>query len=319
MASVMRGYNLWTWRDYVMFLIESRMDSSVSADLVEPVLFRFLNDSHLEACRSCGFRRSAEIPVDITLGVSEYPIPTSVLADRIVHVRYLDQGVSWVPLTYVSPDMLADLCPDDTITGTPRYYTAVPASRIFKLGPTPKETGTGSLRLVAEVLPDPLHRLYRSSKDAVTVSITNGSQIAVLSGTVSGVISPGDEFGIVPTSQTDASAVPDATPIMWNAIQTVPSPLVQLTLSEPYTGATVSGANFITAQVPSIEAQFPGMFGYNIAQLAVSRILSTRSPEESDRLRADAILALSSQSDSTWRGKPARTGVAFRTSMIQGF
>lgn len=316
----MPGYNLWTWRDFVLFLMESRMDAAASPDLVEPLLFRFLNDAHLEACRLAGFRRSSEIAVDAVAGQYEYDIPSSVLADRIVHVRFNSGDTSWVPLTFVSPRIFAELIPDPSVLGVPRYYTVIPDSRVYLLGPTPETSGSDTIRLVAETMPESLSRLYRSSQHNVTASLTNGSRVVPLSSAVSAdQIAAGDEFGVALTTQSDGSSIHGATPSLWFVVESLDVALTSLTLAEPYPGASVSSVNFFSAQVPAIERMFPGLYGYLVAELAVARILSTRAPEESDRLRANALAGILGQSDSSWRCAAARTGVSKRTTMLRGY
>ncbi len=316
----MPGYNLWTWRDFVLFLLESRMDAAASPDIVEPLLFRFLNDAHLEACRLAGFRRSSEIAVDAVAGQYEYDIPPSVLADRIVHVRFNSGDASWVPLTFVSPRIFAELIPDPSVLGVPRYYTVIPDSRVYLLGPTPDASGSDTIRLVAETMPETLIRLYRSSQYSVTATMTNGSRVVSLSSAVSaGQIVAGDEFGVALTTQSDGSSMLGATPSLWFPVESLDVALTSVTLTEPYSGESASGVHFFSAQVPAIERMFPGMYGNHVAELAVARILSTRSPEESERLRTNALTGILAQSDSSWRCATARTGVSKRTTMLRGY
>lgn len=316
-ASAMRGYNLWTWRDYVVYLLESRMNSASSADLTESVLLRALNDAHQEACRLAQFRRSTEFSVDAVAGTRAYPLPPSVAHDKVVQVRYGD-GSTFQPLAMLPVDRFMELFQEGVETGTPRYYTIVPGVRQFWLGPTPEASVTDAIRMIAQTLPDPLSRICQSVAHSVTASLTGGSSVVTLSSSLPVEVQAGDEFGLIPTVQSDAAAMTEATPQTWYTIQTVPNPIASLTLAETYQGPSLALASFIVAQVPSIEFAFPGQYGMMIPQLAAARLLATRDPNLADRLRGEALQAFDIQMDTSFRAVVPKTGIG-RTSLVRPY
>lgn len=311
------GYNLWTWRDYVMYLLESRMNSAASADLTESVLLRVLNDAHLEACRLAQFRRSTEFSIDAVSGTRAYSLPATTMQDKVVQVRFGD-GSTFSPLSMLPVDRFLEMYQDGAETGTPRYYTIVPGVRQFWVGPTPDASVTGGLRLIAQTVPDPLSRLCQSYSHSVTASVTTGSATVTLSGTLAADVQMGDEFGIVPTLQSDASEMVEASPQEWRVISAVSSPITSLTLAEVYTGPTLTAAAFVTAQVPSLESAYPGQYGMMIPQLAAARLLSTRDPNLSDRLRGEALQAFNLQMDTSFRAVVPKTAIG-RTSLVRPY
>ena len=293
------------------------MNSAASADLTESIILRTLNDAHQEACRLAYFRRSVEFSIDTVAGDRGYPIPPATVHDRIIQIRYGD-GTTFVPLTMLQVPRFLDLFQDGAERGTPKYYAVIPGTRQIWIGPTPDQSLIGGLRVIAQPMPEPLSRMCQSSAHAVTAAITSGGTTVTLSGSLAAEIMPGDEFGVVPTVQSDASQVIEASPQVWYTVATVPSPIATLTLAEPYTGPTASAASFIVAQVPSIEFSFPGQYGSVIPQLAAARILTTRDPNLSDRLRQDALQVFDSQMDTSFRAVFSKTGVG-RTTLARPY
>ena len=316
-ASALRGYNLWTWRDYVMYLLESRMTTSASADLTEPVLLRVLNDAHQEACRLSHFRRSTEFSIDSVVGTRDYVLPPSVAHDKVVQVRYGD-GSIFQPLAMLPVDRFLEMFQDGAETGTPRYYTVIPGVRQFWVGPTPDSSVTDAIRLIAQTLPDPLYRLCQSTAHSVTASLTSGSSVVTLSGTLPVEVQAGDEFGLIPVDQSDAADLVEATPSLWYTIQSLTNPVSSLTLAQTYLGPTVTRASFIIAQVPSIEFAFPGQYGMMIPQLAAARLLATRDPNLADRLRGEALQSFDIQMDTSFRSVVPKTGIG-KTTLVRPY
>ena len=318
-SRALKGYNLWTYRDQVIYLMESRMNSGASADMTEPVLLRAINDAHLEACRLAGFRRSTELSVDVVASKFNYTIPSQVLHDKIVQIRY-GNGDDWRPLMQISLERFLSLYPTSTYqTGDPIHFCVVPYSRTFWVGPTPTQALTGGIKVVAETLPDPLYRLYQSSKDTFTAAIAHGSDVVTFSGALTGMIQPGDEIGFVPLAQSDATALEGASPVEWYTIATVASPQASLTLSEIYEGPTLTASGFIVAQVPSLEYACPGLYGFMVPQLAASRLLATRNPDMADRLRMEATQQFETQTDTSFRAVVPKTAVARRSTLLRGY
>ena len=318
-VSSLRGYNLWTYRDQVIYLMESRMNSGASADMTEPVLLRALNDAHLEACRLAGFRRSTELSVDTAAATFGYALPAQVLHDKVVQIRY-GTGTDWRPLMQISMERFLTLYPTGTAqTGDPIHFCVVPYSRTFWVGPTPTQAVVGALKIVAETLPDPLWRLYQSTRDTITAALANGSDAVTFSGAATGSIQPGDEIGFVPTLQSDASVLDGASPVQWYTISTVADPLTTITLGETYGGPALTASGFIVSQVPSLEYACPGLYGFMVPQLAASRLLTTRNPDMADRLRMEAIQQFETQTDTSFRTVVPKTAVSRRSTLLRGY
>jgi hypothetical protein len=315
----MRGYNLWTYRDHVIYLLESRMNTGASADMTEPVLLRALNDAHLEACRIAGFRRSTELLVNTVAAQFNYALPAQVMHDKIVQIRY-GSGENWCPLTRISLERFMEIFPTGTTqTGAPSYYAVVPYSRSFWVGPTPDQSLTGAIKIVAETLPDPLCRVYQSSRDTVTAAIANGSNVVTFSGTATGEFLPGDEIGFIPTVQSDASLLDGASPVQWYTVSTVANPQTALSLGETYGGRALTASGFIVAQVPHLEYACPGLYGFMVPQLAAARLLTTRNPDVADRLRMEAVQQFETQTDTSFRSIAPKTAVARRSTLLRGY
>ncbi len=319
----MAGVNLQTLKTDLMRLVLSGLQQSgSSAELTEDQIFRLLNEAQrdvqvrLQLNKAVGTNKSA--PLTLTSGTWQYDLPVDLVGSRIREIRLKDTQGVWnrlARLDVVDMRRLYTIGADTPeASGEPVHWAVDEETREFLLAPVPDRTAASSLTLTYDREPTPLHRLYHSSTgSSVSSAGTFGSAAITVTGSVdANAIQSGDEFGVVPTTQSDGATASNSNPLRWYRVLTWSTPTI--TLAETFAELAVSGVAFITAQVDDIEAQIPSKLGMALAIYAAGLYFRGTAPEMAAGFLGEAISLIDSVTRDQsgihlTKGRPGRTSV----------
>jgi hypothetical protein len=301
----MAGYNLATYKDRLLYLVEGHIGLDSSPAHPDPLLFQKMMEAERELLRLAG-RRVAETAtgeINVVSGTALYDLP----GPRLREVYYKQPTGLWKRLVRRDLKALQDLfgfagtdVPDSP--GEPAYWSVDDVARKILLLPVPDVSQSLGLSLTYDAGPTPLERLLNDS--GVTASTGAESARVTLSASIAGRYAVGDEFGIVATLQTDGTAIPNPlSPHVWYAITDKEevaatqnaAAYTTLTVAHTFTAAA-SGLRFVVAQVPDVEHDMPGEWGMAIPDYAAGLLFDLMGPDDS----ATAIAA-------KWKAQAAET------------
>lgn len=282
------GYNLMTYRARWLRLIEPGRAYlyGPSAANYDADFLASINEAQDWITDRIGMLRERDATTDVVASTRDYAVPDGLFGGRIESVERLDDNGDWQRLDLVAWTEIADGNED---AGTPVKWAPDPTNlRQIRLYPVPDTAQTNGLRFLFNPAPTRLERLYEPS---VTASVTNGATAVTLSGSPDTTLfQANDEFGLLPTTQSDGSTVSGVPPRRWYQIESVTDTAV--VLSEAYTGATASGQSWVSGQVPDFERLYPGKLRAALVYLAASISLETTDPNLADRWRMRAYSEL---------------------------
>ena len=290
----MAGWNLQVYRDEILYLVEGHIGCDSSPAHPDPMLFAKMQEAQRALLRLAG-RRVAETTTG-TLSVAAGTAWYTLSGPRLREVRFKRPGGQWVPLVRRDLKALQTMfgfagedAPDSGAGGEPRYWAVDDVARKILLLPVPSVSQPNGLGLVYDAGPTPFTRLLNDP--SITASTGASSARVVLSSTRTGFataafpqIAVGDEFGLVPTCQTDGTSIDFAvSPNLWYTILEADSgnaDTISLLLDAPMP-TTATGLRFITAQVPDIEQEMPGEWGMAIPDFAAGLMFDLMGDDSS--------------------------------------
>lgn len=292
------GLNLQTMKDEVLFLLEHRFGPESSPQKTDVQVFRALNEAQCRFVETIGTPDAiSDSTVDLVSGTYEYALPELLLGGSIKGVKIKGVSGTWSGMTRRSVSyLMRKYClgagtPPSGASGEPVEWAVDLQQRGILLFPVPERNASGAISLRYDSIPAPLHRVWNPGS-SVTASVEYGSDSVTLSGAIpSGKATTLDEFGVTVTEQSDGESIPTQSPIVWHRILTIESG-TDLTLSEVWTGATDSAAEFIMAQPSELDIWNQGKMGNSLALYAAGLLYrgTDRSAREmSAEMRGEAI------------------------------
>lgn len=286
------GYNLLTYRARWLRLVQPGRALLASGDVAhpDPDFLDAINAAQTWFNDQVRLITARHETTDLVAGTATYSVPTGLLGGQIERVERLNSASEWVELERVAWDQINQ---GNEGQGTPTAWAQDRSSlRQVRLYPTPDAAGTDSLRFTYGSAPTWLERLYEPS---VTASLTHGSATVALSGAPdTSLVAALDEFGLLPTAQSDGTAVSGVPPARWYQIAEVDASTPSLTLSEAWAGATISVQSWVSAQVPDVERLYPGKLRYLLCYYAAAETLETEDAAAADTWRLKAMQGLAS-------------------------
>lgn len=286
----MPGYNLQTYKQRFLQHIENRHGTDSSFTIPDSLIFSYLGEAYRIIQEEKELVLKTDAFENLESGVAAYDIPYDMTGWRVktLFVKNSSGDTVNTPLTQITinefqrrygPGTSAD-------TGVPHTFAIdQEVLRGIVLYPTPNYAASSGLIFSnVGIVGDSLFRIYNQT--AITAAVLVGTTTVDLSAPVSGFLNVGDEFGVVPTTQTDGQNIPDDIPRKWFRISVVVS-TTELTLANAYDlTSNETAARFILSQVPTIEERYSGVIGWAPVDFMLSEYYRSRDPQLSLILRA---------------------------------
>lgn len=246
--------------------------------------------------------------INLAATTYEHALPSTVMGYKIDSIQ-VESESSTAPVTlerktYEFMEETFDLN-DSTPTGsTPLYWSPSKANqRSIIIAPASSYAKTSGIHITASIAPIQMNRIYQSSVDSYTASVTYDTTAVTISNSApvtAGKIQNGDEFGVIRTTDWAGSTISNLTPQAWYRVTTASG--TSLTLTDTFDEPTASSLNFITAQVHPIEQAYPGVLGFIPVKLALAEWLAYTDRDKAFQLKEEAMAELMTIATKDQRG-----------------
>ena len=245
----------------------------------------------------------------MNLAASTYAhaLPSTLLGTKIDSIQ-VESESSTTPTTlerkpYEFIEQAFDLNATPT-GGQPLYWTMSKASqRSIIIAPAASYSKSSGIHVTGSVAAVQLKRIYKSSVDGYTASVTVDTTAVTISNSApvtAGKIRATDEFGVSRTANSDGATISNASPQAWYRITTASG--TSLTLTDTFDDPTASSLSFVTAQVHPIEIAYPGVLRFLPVRLALAEWLRYTDQDKAFQLRQEAIQELQGLASRDTRG-----------------
>lgn len=291
----MTGYNLATYRSWMLRRLEGAGGPEGSYNLPDSALFAALNEAQRQVQEEFGLLQKLLLNVATVADQRPYELDPTLHGRRILGMWFRSSAtadyhsIDRIPYARALEDGLIQAA----ATGTPESWCVDEATAgRFLLLPTPNVSLASALQVHIEASPRALSAIYDSTGLAMA-NLTFGSDQVIatnMGGTPAAnpSVVAGHEFGLLTTDRNGNADLP----ARWYEIESVAVDGYTVTLRETYAGATVTGAAFLTAQRSDLEAAHPGKLGFALADLACASIREDDAPEQAAVWRAGARAVL---------------------------
>jgi len=291
-----KGNNLQAWKDVFLYLIRKGWSRSSDARNTDSLVFYYLNQA--QSAFQNALQAQVEVSTSISVAAGDYDYDLPEGCEEIQNVRFRESGgTEYSPLLTEKPSALAidhyGVLSASPTRDAPTHWCLDPGDpRVFWLMPAPSTAGT--LRIEYLGAPRTLFRIFNQSTITADMSYGTALQVEVSNAlTENEDIAVDDEFGILPTTNTNTDGSTVATPESprrWYRIASIESSTA-FTLAEAHPDTSSATARFITAQVSDLERNWPGKFGTALVEYAAAECLKGREPRLAAQLAQGAMAA----------------------------